>query len=137
MHAPSPGTVIHWRDYLLTHGKYLLLLGECDRGLLLALTITTQEHWLRLPTHKAAMIEIPQGATTYLKKRSYINCFEKLERISPIEYEQAEFDGEVSVCGKLRLSYLAKVRLAIDNDLMVQADIADAVAAIDRAVPRK
>ena len=136
MPAPSPGTVIHWCDYLPTHGKYFLVLGVCERGLILALAITTQEHWLKLDTHRPAMVEIPQGVTTYLTKKSFINCFAELKRISQIEYEQAEYDGVVSVCGRLLLGYLAKVRVAIDNDLMAAVDIADAVAAIDRVVPR-
>ena len=82
------------------------------------------------------MIEIPQGATSFLPKRSFINCFSELKRISPMEYEQAECDGVISTCGKLLLGYLAKVRTAIDNDLMAEADISDAVAAINRVVPQ-
>ena len=82
------------------------------------------------------MIEIPQGATNFLTKKSFINCFFDLQRISQTEYEQAEYDGAVSRCGRLSNSYLAKVRQAIDNDLMPAADIADALAAIDRLLPR-
>ena len=137
MPLPSAGTVIHWRDYVGTHGKYLLVIGCAeDEQFVLALTVTTQEHWLRDPICKAAMIEIPQGATRFLSKRSFINCHFPIERISHTQYEQACYDKLIDDCGKLRDGYLTKVRDAIDNDLMSGIDIADAIAAIDRKLPR-
>ncbi len=81
------------------------------------------------------MVEIPEGATHFLSKRSFINCFFGIKRISPVEYEQAECEGVVTISGRLPTGYLAKVKIAVNNDLMTEVDIVEAVAAIERVLP--
>lgn len=130
-----PGSVIHWKDYLTTHGKYFLVIGTSDEGTIYAFPITTQEHWLSSPIHRVSMIEIPQGATHFLPKRSFITCCFNLERISPVEYEQGVCDGEVTVKGCLRLDYLVKVKAVADNDLLEQRDIDDALKILNKVIP--
>ena len=127
-----PGTVLHWRNFLTTQSKYLLVLGTNQEQVILAFTITSQDHWLAI--HRSLMIEIPSGSTNFLSKTSYVPCFFPLERISQTEYEQGKFDGEVTTVGCLRKSFLAKVRDAVDNDLLEPSDIDDALAVLSKAL---
>ena len=127
-----PGAVLHWKNFLTTQSKYLLVLGTNPEQVILAFTITSQDHWLAI--HRPLMIEIPAGSTNFLSKTSYIPCFFPLERISQTEYEQGKLDGDVTIAGSLRKSFLAKVRDAVDNDLLVQSDIDDALAVLNKAL---
>lgn len=133
-HPAHPGTVIHWTDYLPGRGKFFVILGRFQTSHLIALRITSQDHWLRSPLHRAAMVEIPAHSTAFLDKRSFINCFAEVRRIGITEFERALDDGTIEVRGRLRKQYLVKMRTAIDNDLLPLADIEEAIAVIDAAL---
>jgi hypothetical protein len=128
----SAGTVIHWNDYLPKGGKFIFIIGTGASGLILGFTISSQEHWWTNPLHRPAMVEIPQGAAVFLPRRSFIQCFFELERISKTEYEQALIESEVRCVGRLRHDFIRKVRDAVvENIHLSRVDIEESLALLN------
>jgi hypothetical protein len=128
--TPTRGTVLHWDNYFSGHSKFLVVIGY-EESTALAFLISSQDHWDKSPVHKREMVQIPQGAVSFLSRKSFIQCFFKVERIPLSELVDALRRGTAVKVGMLRPDYLRRVREVVSNsEILEQKDIDSAKLAL-------
>jgi len=69
---------------------------------------------------------IPDRATNFLSRESYIQCW-VLERLDIPRLEQGLESGQVKPCGKLPPRYLYKIRDVVKESFLLEQDDAELV----------
>ena len=78
------------------------------------------------PPHRRETVVIPDRATNFLTRESYIQCW-VLERLYVPSLEQGFRSGQVKLCGKLPTRYLYKIRGVVRESFLLEQDDAEVV----------
>jgi hypothetical protein len=126
----SPGSVLLLHSYRSRgHGpksKFLLVLGSETDTCALGFLISSQAHWMNSPPHRRETVVIPDRATNFLTRESYIQCW-VLERLYVPSLEQGFRSGQVKLCGKLPTRYLYKIRDVVREPFLLEQGDAEVV----------
>ncbi|MHB8526653.1 MAG: hypothetical protein ACYDD2_10920 [Candidatus Acidiferrales bacterium] len=96
----------------------------------MAFLITSQEHYLS--TYRAKeLVEVPPKSTACLKKKSWIQCFNEVQRLDVSRLLDGEKKRLVTRSGELK-AFLSQIRVTVEcSETLSSQDIDDVLAAID------
>jgi hypothetical protein len=106
--------------------KFLLVIGAETDTRALGFLISSQAHWMSSPPHRRETVVIPDRATSFLSRESYIQCW-VLERLDIPRLEQGLETGQVKRCGKLPTRYLYKICDVVRESFLLEQNDAEAV----------
>lgn len=122
-----PGSVLHIKNFSSRghppKNKYLIIAGQLTESEVLGFLISSQLGYLSQESHKREVVRIPDGATSFLRSESIIQCFE-LEYLSISSLCYGFEQGAVTNAGRLYARYLHKIREVVRGSrLLSQLDI--------------
>ena len=128
----AAGSVLYIKGYSsrghAPKNKYAYILGNQGPAVVLAFLVSTQ------PIHRGTgldkeVVVIPRLATSIFSQESYIQCFHVVERLDANDLNAAHSRGEIEYKGRLRTTYLYKVKEVVRNsDVLSQQEIMDCLA---------
>jgi hypothetical protein len=104
----------------------LFVVGPETPAVLLAFLISAQSRWMNSEAHKRESVVIPVGTSRFLKRESFIQCWE-LERLDMDTVRAGIERNTIECCGSLPKRFLQSVRKAVDDPYLLES--ADAFAA--------
>ena len=74
---------------------------------------------------------IPNGATAFLSRESYIQCFQEVERLDVAELLTAFENGRLKVRGRMTTKFIYKIRDVVrDSEVLTEQDIQDCLSVL-------
>ena len=128
----DPGTIAHWQNFKPGVDKFIYILGTSASGDVLSFTISSQTKYLSLKPHADEMVEIPYRQTSFLCRRSFIQCFHYVTRTPVADFRALEKDGSISWRACLPEFIPKVVEIMGTSQLLPEHDIEDVLETIGR-----